>query len=97
MLKSLARISLCEFKFGKREVSLFMKLTSSQFGVYMLASTTGVLNSDPDTITNHPWGSEIVWDGVNNIFVCIKIAAPRALMLKLEWKLCPTQFFLSLT
>lgn len=69
VLKSPARISQCEFKFRKREVSLFMKMTSSQFGAYMLAITTGVLKSDPDTITNRPWGSEIVWDGVNNIFL----------------------------
>ncbi len=60
VLKSPAKINPCEFRFGKREVSLFMKLTSSQFGAYILPSITGVLKSDPDTMTNRPWGSEIV-------------------------------------
>ena len=60
VLKSPAKINLCESRFGKREVSLFMKLTSSQFGAYTLASITGVLKSDPDTIMNRPRGSEIV-------------------------------------
>ena len=54
VFKSPAKMSLCEFRFGMREVRLLIKLTSSQFGAYMLTSTTGVLKRDPDTITNRP-------------------------------------------
>ena len=54
VFKSPAKMSLYEFRFGMREVSLLIKLTSSQFGAYTLTSTTGVLKRDPDTITNRP-------------------------------------------
>ena len=97
VFRSPARMSLCESRFGIREMKLLMKPISSQLGAYTLISTTGVLKREPDTIMNRPWGSEIVFEGVNNIFLWINIATPRALVLNAEWKVCPTQFFRSLT
>lgn len=95
-LRSPPKMSWWLFKSGREDITFATNASSSQLAAYKLTRVIATLLREPVTIMNRPWLSVIMLDGLNWTFLWNRIAAPRALVLKLEWKHWPTHNALNL-